>query len=79
MGVLQAYFSPDISSELRLYKYQDLTFMMLAYREKSIKGCRYTSERIDRYQDSANIGVYFRVRPSLLEILIDAFVAYRGE
>ena len=79
MGVLLAYFSPDISSELRLYRYQDLVFMMLSIERNQLKVCRHTSEWIDRYQDSANIGVYFRVRPPLLEIVIDAFVADRGE
>ena len=47
--------------------------------KKQLKVCRHTSERINRYQDIANISVYFRVRPPLLEIVIDAFVADRGE
>jgi len=38
-----------------------------------------TSERVDRNQDSSNVSVYLCVRPSLLEIIVHAFVADSGQ
>ena len=81
VGVLLTCFSPDISSEFRLCRYQDLVFTMVEYgvEKKHFKVCIHTSEWIDRYQDSANVCIDFRVSPPLLEIVIDAFVADRGK
>ena len=51
----------------------------IEYEVGKVFVCIHTFEWIDRYQDCANVCVDFRVRPPLLEIVIDAFVADRGE
>lgn len=37
--------------------------------------CPHTSERIDRYKHSSDVGVYLSVGPSLLEVVVDALIA----
>jgi hypothetical protein len=57
----------------RAHTHTQLSSALVAYDQVR------TSERIDGYQNRADISVYLRIRPAFLEIIVDGLVTDGGE